>query len=162
MIYKITGKSFTHSDIYKEDGTHLGTLDFSIFDLKVRGKLHTDSGQDFSLEADSIFQKHFTVKEGSVAIGEINAKWFSGKLDLTSKKGLKYSLNWEGFFNNRLAMYNEAGVEVAHIRWHTQLFKLGHEWFLEIDDNYPDVNEEEMVMVICYFFSRVFGTPSVF
>lgn len=152
MKYHVKRPDQIHSELNDASGRLLFSMDFSRWDTE-SAKIHAEAGFDFKIVADSAFGYELSLREGHLVLDKIKLNWVTGKVDITTESGRRFTLVWEGFWDSRLILFNENKEELAII--HFKPYKTT-DYTIETNDKYEELNDTKLLMVIAYCFNRGF------
>jgi len=148
MKYTAKGTHNRHFELFDASEASLGKLDYTSW-FSIKSAIALANGKTVTIEPANIWHTSVNFTVDGEPMGTLKLNW-KMHMVLSMANGQTYIFKRVGFFNSHFGLFNEAEYEMAVLDQKFQLSKLSFNYTVETDDNYKEVNDPAMVLLMIY------------
>jgi hypothetical protein len=148
MKYTVQGTHNKHFEIFGEDGTTMGKLDYTSW-FSTKSAIILQSGKSYEIGSTGVFQTSIEITSGGEEIGALKFNW-KGQIILTLEGHKHYIFKRVGFFNSHFGLFTEIDKEIVILRQHFKMAEMSFTYDIETDDNYPEGTDISLILLLVY------------
>lgn len=148
MKFTATGKRNSFFELLDEHEVSLGKLDYTSW-FSIKAAIELPNGKIYDLIPQGIFHTSVSVMDGATTIASLTFNW-KGQIIINIENGSTYAFKRVGFFNYHFGVINEHEHETAMVRQQFKITEFTFHYQIETDDNYPEMNKPEFVLMLIY------------
>lgn len=148
MLFTASGRHNRTFHLLDAGGQSLATLDYPTW-YAPRQAIITSGTQVLQTKMRGFFRNGINLLSGDEVVA--STRWVGmGRLKIEFADGRQYTFRRVGFFNGYMALVNDAGQELVNIRQVNRWALLNFTFSIETDDNYREVNDPALLLLLIF------------
>ena len=148
MRFTANGTRNSFFELADENCTSLGKLDYTSW-FSIKAEILMPNGKIYNLHPQGAFHTSVSVLDGANNIASLKFNW-KGQIIIELENGSSYAFKRVGFFNYHYGVFSEHDHETAVVHQQFKISEFTFNYIIETDDNYPEMNKPEFVLLLIY------------